>query len=113
MVNVKPDGGHGYERWSDRRLAPRVCTLNRFQEGEGEGFQDREHVGDLLGHTEHAFCFQSCDKRAFCHGGKSSSMPVHFISWDAPAGGCSIEIDAQDNTLLFQDECFLGIVQRG
>ena len=71
-----------------------MSALNRFQEWEGEGFQNWEHVRDLLGHTEHALGLQLRDESAFCDGGESSSMPVHLVFWDVPAGFFSVEVDA-------------------
>ena len=61
-------------------------TLDRFQQGEGKGFEDREHVGDLLSHAKHAFRVQTSDRGAIIHDCESSAVSVHFVHRNTPAG---------------------------
>ena len=88
-------------------------ALHRFQQGEGEGLEDREHVGDLLCHTKHALRVQAADSGAIGHGLKSSAVSVHFVRRNTPAGRFGVQIDTENHPLLLHDEGFVGVVEGG
>ena len=113
QVDAKPFNGCSSQRWEDCGAKSQMIKLYRLKEGKGEWFEDREHVGDLLGHAKHVFHVLATNGGAFDHSCEHLPVAMHLVGGNAKAGGCRIESNTQYDALLLQCEGFVQVVQGG
>ena len=93
QVDAKPFNGCSSQRWEDCGAKSQMIKLYRLKEGKGEWFEDREHVGDLLGHAKHALRIEGADGGAIDHRYECPPVAVHFVGRNAPAGSFRVEFN--------------------